>query len=212
MAWFSRISRFGDVHMVYGQEAGMSCGIASVLMCVFKINKFTPGAAAVHEETKVCDLYATASGGVYKPETVGTHPTHLVTVLNGLNCGSWAWAGLAGAAASKKILDTVGISGGIGPTATVNPVIVGVDWNAGGAHWIVIDTIRKPFGSRYATICDPWDTNLHVQEISDKSPFTYDAGQGGLSVDFWGSHKGQTSPYGKTDQGVLKTWGIIYRK
>jgi hypothetical protein len=29
MAWLTRFTRFGDMHALYGQEAVMSCGIAS---------------------------------------------------------------------------------------------------------------------------------------------------------------------------------------
>lgn len=211
MAWFSRITRFGDVHMVYGQEAGMSCGIASVLMCVFKINKLSPGKQAVQIESDVYNAYSTASGAQYKPEKRGTHPTHLVTVLNGLNCGKWTWSNKAGVDASKFIIEKVGICGGLGPTVDCNPIIVGVDWDGGGAHWIVIDTIRDFFGSKYSTVCDPWDANVHVEKISRSKAFEYTPGDGGFSVDFWGEHKGQSSPYGETDRGLVKTWGIIHR-
>ena len=211
MAWFTRVTRFGDMHLVYGQEANMSCGIASVIMCVFKINKLRPGAQAVHVEKEIYDKYSAASGGAYKPEKVGTRPEHLVTVLDSLNCGKWQWSAVPSASASQRIIEEVGISG-LGPTLTVDPVIVGIDWDEGGAHWVVIDTIRSVGGTMYATICDPWDTNVHVQSLTPGQPFTYQAGQGGFSVDFWGSHKGQTSPYSATSQGRVKTWGMIYRK
>ena len=62
MAWFTRLTRFGDVHLVYGQEAGMSCGIASVMMCAFKLNKLTPGATAVTIEKDIYQKYSTVMG------------------------------------------------------------------------------------------------------------------------------------------------------
>ena len=212
MAWFSRFTRFGDAHLVYGQEANMSCGIASVIMCVFKINKLKPGSQAVHVEKDIYDKYSSASGAKYKPEQKGTRPEHLVTVLNSLDCGKWKWQAVGSLAATQRIIEVVGTTNGVGPTVTVNPVIVGVDWDGGGAHWIVIDTVRSFMGSKYATICDPWDTNVHIQKVETGKPFEYMAGEGGFSVDFWGTHKGQTSPYGATDRGVLKTWGMIYRE
>lgn len=210
MAWFSRFSRFGDAHLVYGQEAGMSCGIASVLMCVFKVNKFRTGAQAVHEEEKIYDVYSKASGGAYKPEAVGTHPSHLVTVLNSLNCGDWKWKQPKTDTATRDIIEAVGTTG-IGPKAEVNPVIVGVDWDGGGAHWLVIDTVRKLGTDLWATVCDPWDANLHIQSIKKDSPFNYMAGKGGFKVDVWGKSKGTDSPYGAATVGRLKTWGMIYR-
>lgn len=211
MAWFSRFTRFGDMHLVFGQEADMSCGIASVMMCVFKINKFVPGKTAVHVNTDIYDAYSKASGGKYKPEERGTHPTHLVTVLNSLKCGRWTWTSASGPAASKKIIDLVGVTPAPGPTVTVNPIIIGVDWVGSGAHWVVVDTVRGVFGWNYATICDPWDANVHVQSIDASKPFIYKAGEGGFAIDFWGEHKGQTSPYNPGKTGVVKTWGIIHR-
>ncbi|KAA5604301.1 hypothetical protein F1188_16545 [Roseospira marina] len=211
MAWFSRFTRFGDMHLVFGQEANMSCGIASVLMCVFKINKITPGAQAVHINKDIYDAYSKASGGTYQPEKVGTHPNHLVTVLNGLKCGKWMWSQVAAGPASQKIIDLVGVTAAPGPTLTVNPIIIGVDWDSGGAHWAVIDTVRSLRGTHYATICDPWDANVHVQAIKAGTPFTYKADEGGYAIDMWGAHKGQTSPYKPGAKGRIQTWGIIHR-
>ena len=211
MAWFSRFTRFGDVHLVFGQENNMSCGVASVLMCVFKINKLTPGSQAVRANTEIYDAYTRASGGRYQPSTQGTHPDHLVTVLNSLNCGRWAWSRLSAAQASRSIVNWVGVTPAPGPTVTVNPVIIGVDWDSGGAHWAVVDTVRSFMGTNYATVCDPWDANVHVQEINAARPFVYNAGQGGLSVDFWGSHMGQTRPFPPGARGRIQNWGIIHR-
>jgi hypothetical protein len=210
MAWFSRVTRFGDVHLVYGQEANMSCGIASVMMCVFKINKLKPGADAVTVEKDIYKKYESASGGQYKANKVGTAPQHLVTVLNGLNCGSWKWDKVAANDAPKRIIDVVGVSG-LGPVVNVNPLIIGIDWEVKGAHWVVVDTVRMAFGTHYATVCDPWDTNVHIQSMTVGSPFVYEAGQGGFAVDFFGAHKGQTKPYAATKKGQTQKWGMIYR-
>ena len=211
MAWFSRFTRFADTHLVYGQEANMSCGIASIIMCVFKINKLAPGTDAVQVEKDIYNLYSKASGGAYKPETEGTFPVHLATVLNGLNCGTWVGDWVSGAAASKLIIDTVGVSTGIGPLMNVNPVIAGVGWAGGGGHAVVIDTIREVAGTKYATVCDPWDANVHIAEINATAPFVYDAGRSGFHVNFWGSTKNQTT--GAYDAAsVGKNIAIIYRK
>jgi len=211
MAWFSRFTRFGDAHLVFGQEADMSCGIASVLMCVFKINKITPGAQAVHVNKDIYNAYSKASGGRYQPQRRGTHPTHLVTVLNSLNCGTWMWTQVAAGAAAQKIVDLVGVTAAPGPTITVNPIIIGVDWDSGGAHWAVVDTVRSFVGTNYATICDPWDANVHIQAITGGKPFIYKPDEAGFAVDFWGEHKGQTSPYPAGSKGRIQTWGLIHR-
>ena len=154
MAWFSRFTRFGDAHLVYGQEANMSCGIASVMMCVFKINKLKPGKDAVTVETDITKRYTSALGSAYNPEVSGTYPTLLAQLLNRFTSGNWAWHQTAPNDVGKVLTDQVGLSGPVGPIVDVEPAILGVDWDQGGAHWVVVDTIRDVPGRdmrRYAT-------------------------------------------------------------
>jgi hypothetical protein len=211
MAWFSRFTRFGDVHLVYGQEANMSCGIASVMMCIFKINKLKANSTAVTVEKDIYKKYEAALGGTYQPEKVGTYPQHLASVLNSFTKGNWRWHKTPPTDVPQKLIDVVGITEGLGPTVDVNPVILGVDWDSGGAHWVVVDTLREFMGSTYATICDPWDTNVHIQKMAVGGPFFYDAGSGGFMIDFGGTNKGKESPYDNSSKGQVKTWGMIYR-
>ena len=89
MAWFSRFTRFGDMHLVYGQEANMSCGIASVMMCVFKINKLRPDRKALTLEKNITKKYETKLGSKYDSEKVGTYPQHLATILGEFTKTSW---------------------------------------------------------------------------------------------------------------------------
>jgi len=210
MAWFSRFTRFGDTHLVFGQEANMSCGIASIIMCVFKINKFVPGANVNFKEREIYDMYTKASGSTYAPETQGTQPHHIATVLNGLNCGNWKGEWLSGADCSKKIVEKVGITEGFGPTINVNPVIAGVGWKGGGGHAVVIDTIRVTEQRKYATVCDPWDANVHIARIRRSMPFAYNAEKVGFSVNIGGETKADDSPYGPSSTG--KSIAIIYRE
>ncbi len=213
MAWFTRLTRFGDVHLVYGQEANMSCGIASVMMCVFKVNKLTPGADSVTVEKDIYQKYSAALGSGYAPETTGTFPQHLATVMTNFTPGTWRWHNYAPTDVPQKLLDKVGTNAGLGAVVTVEPVILGVDWDQGGAHWIVVDTIRDMFGNHYATVCDPWDANVHMQKFNVGGPFYYDAGSGGFMMNFWGnSPKGETQPYqGNAAKGQVKNWGMICR-
>ncbi len=207
MAWFTRFTRFGDMHLVYGQEANMSCGLASLMMCVFKINKLKPGNTAVTVEEDIRKKYEAALGQrAYNSETTGTYPTRLATILNSFTKGNWQWHQTPVNDVPQVLLDQVGVES-FGPTLDVNPVILGVDWDTGGAHWVVVDTIRDAFGNHYATICDPWDTNVHIQKFKVGSPFYYDAANGGFTIDFWGKHK----DYGNSAKGQVKTWGMIYR-
>jgi hypothetical protein len=212
VAWFSRFTRFGDMHLVYGQEAGMSCGIASVLMCIFKINKLKPGTTALALEKDICKKYEALLGTGYNPETTGTYPDKLATILTSFTSGTWGAHTTRPEDVPQMLIDKVGPTMGLGPVFTVNPVILGVDWDMGGAHWVVVDTIRDIGGIKYATICDPWDTNVHIQSFKVGSPFLYDAAQGGFTVDFGGTHKGKKQPYkGNAAKGQVKTWGMIYR-
>lgn len=48
--WFTRFTRFGDTHLVFGQEQGISCGLACVIMAAYKINKLTPSVKAMYDE------------------------------------------------------------------------------------------------------------------------------------------------------------------
>jgi hypothetical protein len=212
MAWFSRITRFGDTHLVYGQEANMSCGIASVMMCVFKINKLKPGSTAVTIEKDIYKKYEAAMGSAYAPETTGTYPDKLATILNSFTSGNWSWHKTPPNDVPQALIDQVSVTYGLGPVVDVEPVILGVDWDMGGAHWVVCDTIRDVVFARYATICDPWDTNVHLQSFKTGGPFFYDAAGGGFMVNFGGTSKGDTKPYvGNAAKGQVKTWGMIYR-
>ena len=212
MAWFSRFTRFGDMHLVYGQEANMTCGIASLMMCVFKINKLQPGSTSVTVEKDICNKYAAANGSTYSPDAEGTYPQALAKVLNGFTSGNWQWHQTQVGDVAGVLVDKVGVTAGLGPTVAVNPVILGVDWDTGGSHWVVVDTIRTMFDAKYATICDPWDTNVHMQKFSANSPFIYDAASGGFMINLWGANKGGSQPYqGNSARGQVKAWGMIYR-
>jgi len=215
MAWFTRVTRFGDTHLVYGQEANMSCGIASLMMCVFKLNKLKPGKTAITVEQDIYKKYEAAMGGVkYQPNQVGTYGDKLATILTSLTSGTWRWHTTPPNSVISTLIDKVGVDPGIGPVVDVEPVILGVDWDLGGAHWVVVDTIRDVFGTRYATICDPWDANVHIQKIKDTGPFYYDASSGGFNVNFWGTKPKGTlkgMKYDNSSKGQVKTWGMIYR-
>jgi hypothetical protein len=214
MAWFSRFTRFGDVHLVYGQEADKSCGIASVMMCIFKLNKLKPGSTSLTVETDIYTRYEETMGGVpYDAAQAGTFPSNLATTLNGFTDGTWSWHKTPVNDVPQTLLNKVGLTPGLGPVLDVEPVILGVDWDQGGAHWVVVDTIRESNGVRYATVCDPWDANVHLQKFKVGDPFFYDAASGGFMINFWDATKGDTQPYqGNAAKGQVKTWGMIYRE
>lgn len=174
MGWFTRFTRFGDVHLVYGQERGMSCGPSSVAMCVAKINKLSRAEAFIPEQ-RVRALYANSEGTTAEFLTHGASGAGLANTLNMLNCGRWTCEIGSPVEVVRRMVATVGVSSALtGPTVSVRPVILGVLWKGGGGHAVVVDTIREFRGKRYATVCDPWDANVHVQEI-DELGFHYRA-------------------------------------
>ena len=230
MAWFTRYTRFGDMHLVYGQERGMSCGLASVTMLVFKVNKLTPGREALKTEKEITDVFNRVAGRTYDASG-GTYPEELVRVLNALAVGTWTNAYLTGAAVTQKLIDHVGVTAAPGPIVNVDPMIVGVDWSTSGAHWVVVDTIRSFMGRTYATVCDPWDGDVHVTRIEAGRPFDYVAGRVSGSWDLrslagtvdrkvaGGKHAAkldqalgkQAFDYGATPStGASKNWGAVY--
>ena len=207
MAWFTRISRFGDVHFVFGQEQGMTCGVASALMCYTKINKLSPTAVMYSTTQRFKELYETWSGSPYDGATTGTWPDGLVYALNQMNCGRWTKTSASGNTAVDTITSLVGTVSGFGPTVFVNPIIVGVNWDGSTAsHWVVIDTIRSVLLFSYATVCDPWDAGLHVQRIRSGQNFVYEAGDT-MQFNFSGSH----FTYSQPSTGRVSVWPIIHR-
>lgn len=225
MAWFTRFTRFGDGHLVFGQEHGMSCGLACTNMLVFKINKLQPGITAVHTENQIIAAYKAQVGKKYDTAH-GTFPEDLVKILNKLTRIKWTNQYLSGAAVSQLILEKVGVTAAPGPTMDVTPIIVGVDWLGGGAHWVCIDTVRSFMGKKYATVCDPWDGDVHVTPIDGGKPFAYTAKDQPYSWDLRslaGKVVGDSATLDRVlgkmankysvagDRGVSQNWGVIHQ-
>lgn len=206
MAWFTRFTRFGDIHYVFGQEQGMACGLASALMCYTKINKLSPGSPSYNTTAKIQQLYTKWLAGAYDPTTTGTWPDGLVYALNQLNCGRWKKDSYSPNNAAQAIAHFVGVRGAFGPAVTVTPVIVGVNWDGSTAsHWVVVDTVRSAFGNLYATINDPWDASVHVQKMEYGKAFVYEAAPT-IGIDFGGTHY----EYDQPSTGRVKDWPIIH--
>lgn len=217
MAWFTRFTRFGDTHLVYAQEAENSCGIACVMMCVFKINKLRPGATAVHEEQRIYQVYdrhfqrmapAQRAGTPYDG-SIYTYAGILAATLNDLNCGTWEAVCLNENAVSQAIVNAVGtdIVTGTLAGAAINaltrgyPIILLTRWDQGGGHFIVVDTVNNFFGRLYASVCDPWDGNVHITHFSTGQPFVYEASTPRFSWDLGGTRHEYSGAHGSTVRG-----------
>lgn len=171
MTWFTRFTRFGEMHMVYSQENSNSCGIACVRMVVFKVNKLRPHALALRSEQSIDADYARVSGAPYDGSGY-SNATLLFKLLNQFTSDTWVAEYAGPAVIGQKLIDSVGVNGTPG-ASTGAPVIVLVGWSAGGAHFVVVDSINEVRGQHYASVCDPWDGNVHVTAFAPGQPFNY---------------------------------------
>jgi hypothetical protein len=208
MAWFTRFTRFGDVHLVYAQEKGCSCGIASVLMTVFKVNKFVPGHKALHKEKEIYKVYGRVSHTRYDG-TSYSYANYLASTLNKLRCGHWVAQDLGSAGVSKAIVNACGKEiVGLGPIVNAvrhrYPIIVLVGWNHGGAHFVVVDTVNDLFGKLYASVCDPWDGDVHITPLQVGHPFHYAGAPVPLSWDLGGTRH----TYSHKSRGGANGWVV----
>lgn len=220
MSWFVRLSRFLSVHMVYSQHAQNSCGIASMMMVNFKQKKGAMlaglsaagtvstlpiiGSAIASPLASLAIDYAVASEpGVYAAYTKVTGSPYdgsqysdadnFPQVLRDLGLGEW------------EVYDMPANSFAETAEAATNkaPIIARVEWNGGGAHFVVIDEFHMGYGC----VCDPWDGELHVVRMPKNQRVTYNANDRVISMSF-GGHR-NTYPAGNT--GVFSEW-IVRKK
>ena len=214
MAWFTRFTRFGDTHLVYAQEEENSCGIACVMMCVFKINKLRPGSQATYKETEIYKAYdkhfkamkPNVRGNKAYDGSIYSYATILAKTLNDLNCGTWEAKCLAETAVSQAVVDSVGTDiVGAGPLVNSimrgYPIILLTRWDQGGGHFIVVDTVNSVFGRLYASVCDPWDGNVHITHFQTGKAFEYEASTPRFSWDLGGKRHEYSGSSGSTVRG-----------
>ena len=212
-SWFFRVDRFADVHMVAAQNKDQSCALASIKMVYFKVKKLHPGAPSMITERRLEALYKTkARESQHDFDQAGSNPKVMVDVLNGMGLGTWAveWppvTGVGGRIAQLVGVDQFGLGiTGINALTRNYPVILACYWTGGGGHAIVVDTVTKvPAMGTYATICDPWDANVHFERIDSGKPFTYKPKKA-LGINVWGKTKADT--HGIGGDGTVK--GIVY--
>lgn len=220
MSWYVRLTRFASAHMVYAQHAQNSCGIASMMMVNFKQKKgsLLAGLAAanaasaiplvggvlsssiveaaisnaVASEKGVYAAYTKVTGSPYDGSQY-SDADHFPKVLKNLGLGDWEVYDMPAnsfAATAKAATDKA-------------PIIARVEWNGGGAHFVVIDE----FHMGYACVCDPWDGELHVVSMPKNQKVTYNANDRIISISFGGTRN--TYPAGNT--GVFSEW-IVRKK
>jgi hypothetical protein len=210
--WFFRIDRFADPHLVAAQNKDQSCGLAAIKMVIFKVNKLRPGSAALTIESEIAKRYrALANNNAHDFDVNGSSPSIMVKVLNSFGIGSWTLEVPPINDVGTRIEKYVGVDQfglgitGINAITRCAPVILACYWAGGGGHAIVVDTVtRVPFYGTLATVCDPWDADIHFEKIEAGKPFTYTP-KSAVGINLWGAVKGP--PGGK---GTVRA--IIYRQ
>ncbi len=165
-----------------------------MIMAAFKINKIAPGTKALFSEADIL-AKATAMFGPNPLGTAGFNNPQILQMLNhaDLKMTGWNFKRLAKPDVPDKIIQEVGVTSGFGVVISVKPMIVGIDWKGGGGHWVVVDTVRTFMGKKYATVCDPWDANLHIVPLKKNQTFSY-TGKSVVGVDFWGERYNYDTP------------------
>ena len=220
MAWFSRFTRFGDVHLCYSQEAANSCGIGCVMMVVFKMNKLSKN-QAIHKEKEVYKKYSAITGSPYDGSQY-SNGLHLATALSKMGVGSWECVNVGPKNVSQAIVDSLGVevpgmsllAGAAAPAVWAanqlrsrTPIILHVGWGGGGAHFVVVDTVNTTGLSMYASVCDPWDGNVHITKFKIGSTFKYV----GAKVPYSWDLGGKKNEYKGSSNGTTSGW-IIRKK
>jgi hypothetical protein len=116
---------------------------------------------------------------------------------------------------AQAIIDSVGVEiVGAGPVVNSllhgYPMIVLVGWNEGGAHFVVVDTVNNFFGGLYASVCDPWDGNVHITPLKVGQPFDFVGAKVPLSWDLGGKRH----DYSKKKPGAADGWVVrrVFKK
>jgi hypothetical protein len=68
---FTRFTRFGDMHVVYGREKNMTCGPDCVMMVIFQVNTLKPEKTSITTEEAIRKEWQTRLGSTYTVHMVG---------------------------------------------------------------------------------------------------------------------------------------------
>jgi hypothetical protein len=189
-SWHIRFTNYATVHVTHKQEKVNSCGIACILMINFKMKKglmatgVAAGAAlnvvpvvggylavqmsrqavdyAVKTEPLVYKVYSDVVGSPYDG-TAYTDGMKHPEVLKRLGCGNWetVFVGETGMGAAIQAAVAAGA-----------PCIAHVVWQAGGAHFVVIDECVGS-GTAVGMVNDPGDGEVHPTLLSPNAKVNY---------------------------------------
>jgi hypothetical protein len=180
-------------------------------MCVYKVNKLSPFNQSTYLEKQIYTVYGQTAGEDYDGSSY-TYAEYLADTLNKLNCGTWQATNVGPHGVANAIVKSVGmdIAGGdpvINTLARGWPIIILTKWTRdGGGHFVVVDTVNNFMGSLFASVCDPWDGDVHIVPFRSGSVFHYVGRHQPLSFD----NGGKKHNYHGESAGNMNGW-IVQR-
>ena len=180
--WFVRYSRYATVHLVRAQEGRQACGVACSMMASCRMNKWKTVTEGMTSETETYRRIRAVTPLTAYDGTGTIERGDIATLLNSLGMGTWTPSLVPTTAVADAIMSDASVF----QLSTV-PIIVGITWNGGGGHWVMIDQVFNPFGTGHAIVNDPWDANLHVITLTPGVQMTYNAVRPTFSFELWGT-------------------------
>jgi hypothetical protein len=172
MRWYVRTTRFGTVHLVRMQESENSCAPNCAMMVHCRMNKLTnitDGMAI--EQSMIKNVRSTVTGkAAWDPDTEYTNAADMAQLLNSFGIGQWTSGNVGDTGVTAAAVDSASFFN----LSTV-PIMIHVDWNGAGGHWVMIDYMfKKPWAKGYwGVVADPWDGHVHVTDMTPGARVTY---------------------------------------
>lgn len=165
MRWYLRATRFGTFHLVRLQESENSCGPNSAMMVHARMNRLTTVTDGMAIEQSMIETVRAnvPSLAAWDPATEYTDADQLAELLNSFGIGQWEAEDVGEGGVTAAAVESASLF----QLSTV-PLIVHVDWNGYGGHFVMIDgMIKKPIGNGYwGLVADPWDGHVHVTTMT----------------------------------------------
>jgi hypothetical protein len=134
-----------------------------------KVTTVTDGMAI--EQSMIGTVQANVTGKAnWDPDTEYTDAANMAELLNSFGIGQWQATNVGDTGVTAAAV----ASASFFQLSTV-PIMVHVDWNGYGGHWVMIDYMfKKPIGNGYwAVVADPWDGHVHVTSMTPGQRVTY---------------------------------------
>jgi hypothetical protein len=232
MAWFSRIDRYGSVHMVRsqdkvvkgGQDSSNSCGISSIMMTNFKVKMhLLLGGIAAGASVSVGSVPGSFKGSLLAggiQAALATEP-EIYQIYTAVTGSPYDGSSYSDCTFFPEVLrrmglgewETVNISGSMfdalaAATDDGFPAIALCHWNAGGGHFCCIDETHTTLGNTIS-VCDPWDGEQRIVPASGGGAIKYDPS--GFVFSTGNLFGGNRHDYDSASPGAFDSW-IVRKK